>query len=93
MSAANNNAVVDVLASPSSQARFLQRLIMLFAATTVVGQSARKYFKAGKDFYDVNKYEISINQFSNAIELPDWKMKMAHSSLYRKIIKHDTQYD
>ncbi|MEX0980893.1 MAG: tetratricopeptide repeat protein [Bacteroidales bacterium] len=61
--------------------------IMLIAATTVVGQSARKYFKAGEDFYDVNKFEDAIKQFTNAIELdPEhYKAYIARATAYERI--------
>ena len=64
--------------------------IMLFAATTVVGQSARKYYKAGEDFYDVNKFEDAINQFSNAIELkPEYyKAYIARATAYERIDRY-----
>ena len=48
-------------------------LILIFAASALFGQSARRYFKAGEDFLEVRKYEDAIDQFSNAIALdPDY---------------------
>jgi tetratricopeptide (TPR) repeat protein len=70
--------------------RFLPVIIlMLVTSTAGFGQSARKYFKAGDDFFDVNKFEDAIVQYSNAIELDpeNYKAYIARASAYERINK------
>ena len=44
-------------------------LFLLITGLAVNGQSAKKFYKAGEDFFEVFKFEDAINQFSSAIEL------------------------
>ncbi|MCF8225271.1 MAG: tetratricopeptide repeat protein [Bacteroidales bacterium] len=48
-------------------------LVSMFSFGLIFGQSARRYFKTGEDFYEVKKYKDAIEQFSKAVELdPDY---------------------
>jgi tetratricopeptide (TPR) repeat protein len=44
-------------------------LILIIYSSFISGQSAKQYFKAGKDFMSTRNYKDGIEQFSKAIEL------------------------
>jgi len=57
-------------------------LLVMFAVVSANGQSAKKYYKAGEDFFAVNKFEDAIKQFTKAIELdPDYDRAYIHRAL------------
>ncbi len=51
--------------------------LFLFAfifTSSVYGQTARKFYKTGADFFDAGKYQDAINQFNSAISInPEYK--------------------
>ncbi len=68
--------------------KFVPIIILLLAAiSTGFSQSSRKYFKAGDDFFKVQKYEDAIEQYSNAIDLKpeDYKAYVARAAAYERI--------
>jgi tetratricopeptide (TPR) repeat protein len=48
---------------------FFTALIMALLSVSAFGQSAKKYYKAGAEFFDGMKYDEAIVQFTNAIGL------------------------
>jgi len=62
-------------------------ILMLATVTTGYGQSAKKFFKAGDDFFKVRKFEDAIVQYTSAISLKpeDYKAYVARASAYERI--------
>ncbi len=49
-------------------------LLAIIFSCHVYGQSAKKFYKTGEDFFEAEKYQDAINQFSSAIALnPEYK--------------------
>jgi tetratricopeptide (TPR) repeat protein len=69
---------------------FLMATMMSLVSLCAFGQSAKKYYKAGTDFMEGNKFEDAIAQFTSAIGLepsnPDYYY--ARGEAYEKVVKN-----
>ncbi|MGD0583424.1 MAG: tetratricopeptide repeat protein [Bacteroidales bacterium] len=73
---------------------FILASIFALATLTVFGQSAKKFFKAGNEFVDNNKYEDAIAQFTSAIGLDPSNddYYSARGSAYENLKKFNEAY-
>lgn len=70
---------------------FLMAIIIALVSVSTFGQNARKYFKAGSEFFDGMKYEDAIVQYTSAIGLDpsNTDYYYARGQAYEKLLKYD----
>ena len=73
---------------------FLLTTIMALLTISVFGQSAKKYYKAGNEFVENQKYEDAVTQFTSAIGLEPSNSDYysARANAYEKLNKYKEAY-
>ena len=69
---------------------FFMAIMILLVSVSALGQNAKKYYKAGTEFFDGMKYDDAVVQFTNAIGLqpsdPDYYY--ARGQAYENLFKY-----
>ena len=71
--------------------RVLSILLLAVFTLTLHAQSARRFYKTGEDFMEVNKFEDAIEQFTNALNVdPDYdKAYLARANAYERLEQYE----